>query len=134
MGLGSVVTKGSVAALPTSDIVENKPAIRPPRLVGKRSRPLQSCILNRRPLAPLPSIADASWAWPWGTTKPDLRTSKRRSRPIALDDLVQLPEQRGGFFLGQIKHHPGEMGSAAGAGKIGDGRAPRLGYCAAPGP
>jgi hypothetical protein len=99
MAVGSVVTKASVAALSTSDIVENKLAIRPPRLVGKHSRPLQSCILNRRPLAPLPSIADASWAWPWGTTKPDLRTSKRRSRPIALGDVVPLADEGGGFVV-----------------------------------
>jgi hypothetical protein len=51
-----------------------------------------------------------------GTAKPDLRTSKRRSRPTALDDLVQLPEQRGGFFLGQVQRHPGEMGRAVGSG------------------
>jgi hypothetical protein len=106
MALGSVVTKASVAARSTSDTVEHKPAIRePPRLVGKRSPPLQSCILDRRPLAPLPSIADASWAWPWGTAKPDLRTSKRRSRPIALDDVVPLADQRGGFVVGQVKVH-----------------------------
>jgi hypothetical protein len=34
-----------------------------------------------------------------GTAKPDLRTSKRRSRPIALDDVVPLVDEGGGFFV-----------------------------------
>ena len=54
-----LVTKASAAGRSTSDIVEDKPAIRvQPRLVGKRSPPVRSYIQNRRRLAPSPSIAD----------------------------------------------------------------------------